>query len=50
VQAQYDVIVDGRDVQGILANPSIPTGLIRFSGSAHYHALSDLGSKPHNIS
>ena len=39
VQAHYDVIVDGRDVRGILANPSIPTGLIRSSGSARYHAI-----------
>ena len=39
VQAQYDVIVDGRDVRGILANPSIPTGLIHASGSARYHAV-----------
>src|SRR5215469_16731440 len=39
VEAQYDVIVDGRDVRGILANPSIPAGLIHASGSARYHTI-----------
>ena len=41
VQAQYDVIVDGRDVRGILADPSVPTGLVHAGGSAHYHAIPD---------
>jgi len=39
VQAQYDLIVDGRDVRGILNNFPVPTGLLRATGSAHYHAL-----------
>ncbi|MBV8674609.1 MAG: translocation/assembly module TamB domain-containing protein [Acidobacteriaceae bacterium] len=39
VQAQYDLIVDGRDVRQILNNPSIPAGLIQATGSAHYHAI-----------
>jgi translocation and assembly module TamB len=39
VRAQYDVIVDGRDVRGILAIPSLPTGLIHASGSVRYHAI-----------
>jgi translocation and assembly module TamB len=39
VQAQYDVVADGRDVRGILANPSLPTGLIHAGGSARYHAI-----------
>ena len=39
VQAQYDAVVDGRDIRGMLQNPSIPVGLIHASGSAHYHAI-----------
>ena len=39
VQAQYEVTLDDRDVRGILANPSIPAGLIHASGSARYHAV-----------
>ena len=39
VQAQYDVIADGRHIRGILANPSIPAGLVHLGGSARYHAI-----------
>ncbi len=39
VQAQYDAVVDGRDIRGMLQNPSIPAGLIHASGLARYHAI-----------
>ena len=39
VQAQYDAVVDGRDVRAVLENTSVPLGVIRTSGSAHYHAI-----------
>ena len=39
LQAEYDAVVDGRDLRGMLKNPSVPVGLIHASGSAHYHAI-----------
>lgn len=36
VQGQYDVTIDGGQFAKILNNPSIPAGLIRATGSAHY--------------
>jgi translocation and assembly module TamB len=39
VQAQYQLVVDGRDVRRILHNSSIPAGLIHATGSMHYHAI-----------
>ena len=39
LQAEYDAVVDGRDLRGMLKNPSVPVGLIHAGGSAHYHAI-----------
>ena len=39
IQGQYEMLVDGEDVRGILKNSSIPAGLVRVSGVAHYHAI-----------
>jgi len=38
VQAQYDAIVDGQQLAGILGNPSIPAGIVALSGSAEYQS------------
>jgi translocation and assembly module TamB len=39
VQASYDVTIEGDDIRQILGNDSVPLGVVRASGSAHYHAL-----------
>lgn len=36
VQAQYEVVVDGGQMAKLLNNPSIPTGMVKATGSAHY--------------
>jgi translocation and assembly module TamB len=36
VQGQYTAVVDGAQFRRILANPSVPTGLIRATGSVAY--------------
>jgi translocation and assembly module TamB len=38
IEAQYEVIVDGGQVAGILHNSSIPAGLVAVSGKAHYQS------------
>ncbi len=39
VQAQYNAVVDGDQLAGILHNPSIPSGLVSVSGSAQYQSM-----------
>ncbi len=39
VQAQYNAVVDGGQLAGILHNPSIPSGLVSVSGSAQYQSI-----------
>ncbi len=41
VQAQYEAVVDGGDLRHILNNASVPTGLIRTSGTVQYHAVAN---------
>jgi translocation and assembly module TamB len=36
VDAQYDVSIDGKQVSQILHNASVPSGIVRTSGSMHY--------------
>ena len=38
-QAQYNAVVDGDQLAGILHNPSIPSGLVSVSGSAQYQSM-----------
>ena len=39
IQAKYDVTVDGAQLAKILANPSIPAGTVRATGSAQYRQV-----------
>jgi translocation and assembly module TamB len=39
VQAQYNAVVDGEQLAGILHTPSIPSGLVSVSGSAQYQSM-----------
>ncbi len=41
VQAHYDATVDGGQVRQILKNPSVPTGLIRATGSLQYRPVAN---------
>jgi len=43
VEGQYDVVLDGAQFARMTKNPSIPAGLIRAKGSAHYQ---DLPNRP----
>jgi len=38
VSAQYNALVDGGEVSGILHSSAIPAGLVAVSGAAHYHS------------
>ena len=38
VRAQYNLTLDGRQIAGILHNPSIPAGLVSLAGSAQYQS------------
>jgi translocation and assembly module TamB len=39
LQAQYDVIADGKQIATVLHNPSVPAGTIRTSGSVQFRQL-----------
>lgn len=39
IQGQYEAILDGRELRRILRDPSLPTGLIRTSGSLRYRQI-----------
>jgi translocation and assembly module TamB len=39
VQAQYDVTADGAQLARLLNNPSVPSGLVRATGSAQYQSI-----------
>jgi translocation and assembly module TamB len=41
LEARYDVAIDGGQFARMLKNPSIPAGLIRAKGSAHYQVLTN---------
>ena len=43
VDGQYDIALDGRQLAELTKNASIPTGLIRASGKAHYR---DVANQP----
>ena len=39
VQLNYNVVADGAQVAKILNNPSVPAGIVRASGTAHYDSV-----------
>ncbi len=39
VQATYNVVADGTQLAKILNNPSVPTGIVRASGTAQYQSV-----------
>ena len=41
VQATYNLVADGAQLARILNNPSVPTGIVRASGTAHYQSVSN---------
>lgn len=41
VQAQYDVTIDGAQMAKLMNNTSIPQGMIKLNGSAHYQPVAN---------
>ncbi|MFZ1012571.1 MAG: translocation/assembly module TamB domain-containing protein, partial [Terracidiphilus sp.] len=41
VDARYDAVVDGDQVGKLMQDPSMPAGLVRYTGSIHYHKVAN---------